>query len=85
MKQRDDQASTACTDRMTERTRAAIDVEFFVRDAEFAHRRHRHARERFIDFEQVHLLGLPARLLQHVCNRSHRRGGEATAIAVELA
>src|SRR6476619_7515095 len=74
MQQRHEQARAARADRMAERDRAAVDVELLVRYAEVVHRRHRDARERFVDFEQVHVLDAPPGLLQHLAQREHRRG-----------
>src|SRR6185312_12963072 len=74
--QGDDQTRAGRADRMAERARAAVDVELVVRHAEFAHRRHRHHRERFVDFEQVDVGNLPADLLQQLVDRGDRRSGE---------
>ena len=59
-----------------ERDGAAVDVELVVRDAEIGHRRHRDARERFVDLEQIDVRDAPSGLFQHVFDRLDRRGGE---------
>ena len=52
-KQRDDDARARRADGMAERASAAVDVDFFVGNAEIAHRRHRDNGEGLVDFEQV--------------------------------
>ena len=61
---------------MAERGRAAVDVDLVVRDADVAHRDHRHAGERLVDLEQVDVVDAPAGFLQDLLNRGHRRRGE---------
>ena len=59
-----------------ERSRAAVDVELLVRDAELFHRRHRDDRERLVDFEQIDISDFPADVLQELVHRADRRGRE---------
>lgn len=49
-------------DRMTQCAGAAMHIDFIVRDAELLDRRHCHDGKRFVDFEQIHLVQLPAEL-----------------------
>ena len=58
---------------MTLRARAAEDVDPVVGEAEFAHRNHRHHRERFVDLEQVDVIRLPAQLREQRFDGADRR------------
>src|SRR6476469_3573143 len=62
--QGDEDACSACTDRMAERGRAAVDVDLLVRDAEVLHREHRDAGEGFVHFPQIDVSDLPAGLFE---------------------
>ena len=53
---------------MAERAGAAVDVDLFVRQAEIAHRRHRHHRKGLVDFEQVDRVFRPAGFSNSVFN-----------------
>ncbi len=54
-----------------------MDVDLFMRDAEVAHRDHRHAGERLVDLEQIDIVDAPARLFERLATGIDRRGGEA--------
>ena len=54
----------------------AIHVELVMRDAQFAHRRHRHHGKGFVDFKQIDLVQRPAGLVQQLVQRADRGGGE---------
>src|ERR1700730_3389975 len=71
-----DQARAGRANGMAERTRAAINVEFFARDAEIARRRHRYHRETLIDLEQIDVADAPADLVEQLADRGDWRGGE---------
>ncbi|MNS50666.1 hypothetical protein D3C72_833200 [compost metagenome] len=61
---------------MAQRAGTAIHVELVVRDAQFAHRCHRHHGKGLVDFEQIDLVQRPAGLLQQGVDGADRGGGE---------
>src|SRR5690606_26107083 len=76
VEQRDEDPSAARANRVAERGRAAVDVDLVVRDADVAHREHRHAGERLVHFPQVDVLDRPSGLVEHLADGAHGSGGE---------
>ena len=63
---------------MAERAGAAVDVDLVVRQAEVAHRDHRHHGEGLVDLEEVDVVAPTSRSLANsLLDRADRRGGEA--------
>ena len=69
-------ACAGCADRMTERACASIHVDAGGIELQIVNRRHRDARECFVDLVQVHLVGVPAGLREHRLDCADRRGRE---------
>src|SRR5215468_8467272 len=61
---------------MTERARAAIDVQLLPGNAEVLLRRHGHDRKGLVDLEKVDIADLPADLVEQLPDRRDRRRGE---------
>ena len=61
---------------MAQRSRAAMDVYFLVRNAKVAHREHGDAGKGFVDFEQVNIGDVPTCLGLAFGNCAYRGGGE---------
>src|SRR6185369_7489741 len=70
--ERDDDARAARADRVAQRAGAAVHVHDLVRELELGHRGHGHGGESLVHFPQVHALGIPARLLQHLLDGTDR-------------
>ena len=76
VRQGHDEARAGSADGVAERAGAAIDVEFFARDAEIARRRHRYNGECLIDLEQIDVADAPANLVEQLADRGDGRGRE---------
>ncbi|EEF26235.1 conserved hypothetical protein, partial [Ricinus communis] len=56
------------------RNRAAIHIDLVVRALQLFHPRHRHGRERFVDFDEVDVVDRQAGFFQRLARRGNRRG-----------
>ena len=74
--QRDENPRAARHDRMTKGDGAAVDVEFVVGDARVLHRCECDDGKRFVDFEEIDVVDLHLRALEHQLDRFDRCGGE---------
>ena len=59
---------------MTQRARAAVDVQLLTRNAKLRCERHCDHGERFIHLPKIHIVGIPADLSQQLLRRWNRRG-----------
>src|SRR5438876_2453693 len=68
----DGQLRARASERMAQRDGAAVDVDPLTRQGALAHHGERLTSERFVEFNQVEVLELEARLLQSLRNRGDR-------------
>ena len=74
VQQRCDDARTRSANRMSQRTRAAVDIDARGINPHIAHRCHGHRSKSLVDLVQVNAIGLPRQFFEHLSNCAHWRG-----------